>query len=134
MTAVVTLFLAWLGASFNLAFAGAMVQPDWALSILLGSLLAHRGNWVWVIPGVAMHDLMLHWSLTVCLPVVALMPLLLIYLDERLGPGLPQRLVLMFLATGPLLLAGWGIAAWLLTVCLSVAAWYGLTQRYAYAA
>ncbi len=133
MTALATLLLAWLGSSFNLAFASSMVQPDWALALLLGSLLAHRANWVWVLPGVAVHDLMLHWSLWACLPAASMIPLALIYLDEHLGAGLPQRMLLLFLATGSMVVWGWSLAAWLLTACLAVSIWYVLTKQYAYA-
>jgi len=133
MTALAILFLAWLGSSFNLAFASSMIQPDWALALLLGSLLSHRGNWVWVLPGVAMHDLILHWSLWVCLPMVAAIPLALIYLDEHLGVGLPQRMLLLLLVTLMLLPWGWSAQAWLLTISLTVPVWYALTKQYAYA-
>ncbi len=134
MTALIVLFLSWLGNCLNLAFAHTMVQPDWALALLLGSLLAHRGNWVWVLPGAAMHDLMLHWSIWVSLPATALAPLLLIYLDEHLGAGLPQRLALLLINTTMLLSWGWSMQAWLLTVSLAAACWYLMSRQYAYAA
>ena len=133
MTALAILLLAWLGSSFNLAFASSMVQPDWALALLLGSLLAHRANWVWVLPGIAMHDLIFHWSLWVCLPIAAAIPLVLIYLDEHLGVGLPQRLFMLLLVTMMLLPWGWSVQAWLLTVGLTVPAWFVLRKQYAYA-
>ena len=133
MTAIVTLLLAWLGSSFNLAFASSMIQPDWGLALLLGSLLAHRGNWVWVLPGVAVHDLILHWSLWASLPAVAIIPVALIYLDEHLGEGLPQRMLLLLLASSCMVIWGWSMAAWLLTICLTIAIWYMLTKQYAFA-
>jgi len=134
MTALAVLALAWLGGCLNLAFSSTMIQPDWALALLLGSLLAHRGNWIWVLPGVALHDLMLHWSPWVCLPLVAAIPPVLIYLDDRLGAGLPQRMVLLLMAIFVLAPWGWGFAELLLTATLSVSIWYFAAKQYVYAA
>ena len=79
----------------------------------------------------ALHDAVLHWSLLVTLPVLATVPLAMIYFDRHLGPGLPQRVALMVLAILLLLPLGWGIQACLLTLCLCVPLWYLLTKRYA---
>lgn len=131
MIAFVIVALALLGLNLNLAFAALLAQPDWALALLLASLLAHRSNWVWVLPAALVHDVVLHWSALATMPVLAVMPMAMIYFDRHLGPGLPQRVILMLLVTMPLLPLGWGLQAWLLTIFLCVPFWYLLTKRYA---
>lgn len=128
-TVIVALVL--LGLNMNLAFATLLAQPDWALALLLASLLAHRNNWTWVLPSAALHDAVLHWTLLATLPVLAMVPLAMIYFDQHLGPGLPQRMVLMVLVILLLLPLGWGLQAALLTLCLCLPLWYLLTKRYA---
>ena len=123
--------LALLGLNLNLAFATLLAQPDWALALLLASLLAHRSNWTWVLPTAALHDAVLHWTVLATLPVLAAVPLAMIYLDQHLGAGLPQRMVLMVLVALLLLPLGWGLQATLLTLCLCLPLWYLLTKRYA---
>jgi hypothetical protein len=131
MIALLISVLALLGISLNLAFASTLAQPDWALALLLASLLAHRHNWVWVLPVVLLHDLALYWSFSLSFLVMALLPAAMIYLDQHLGAGLPQRIALMLLAVLTLLRPGWGLSAALLTVCLCVPVWHLLTRRYA---
>lgn len=123
--------LALLGLSLNLAFSTSLTQPDWALALLLAGILARRHNWVWVLPGIVLHDLVLHWSVGLSAVVVALIPLAMIYFDQHLGAGLPQRIVLMTLATLSLLHWGWDAAALLLTLSLCVPIWHLLTGIYA---
>jgi len=122
--------LALFGISLNLAFSNTMSQPDWALALLLASLLAHRNNWIWVLPFVLIHDLVLYWSLGPMLVIMALMPLAMIYLDQHLGAGLPQRVVLMLVVLAVLPLLGWSLQAWFLTLCLCVPVWHVLTRQY----
>jgi len=131
MTVFTIALLALLGISLNLAFASVLMQPDWALALLLASLLAHRHNWVWVLPGVLIHDVVLYWSFSLSFIVMALLPLAMIYLDQHLGAGLPQRLALMVAAVLSLLWPGWGLSACLLTLCLCVPIWHLLTRQYA---
>ncbi len=131
MIAVTIGVLALLGVSLNLAFANVLTQPDWALALLLASLLAHRHNWVWVLPGVLIHDVVLYWSFSLSFIIMALLPLAMIYLDQHLGAGLPQRLVLMLVAVLSLLWPGWGLSAILLSLCLCIPVWYLLTRQYA---
>lgn len=131
MIAAVLLSLSLLGILLNLSLAGVWVLPDWSAALLLAAILAHRGNWVWVIPAFWVHDLSLHWSATVWLPFMILFPLLLTYIDMRIGAALPQRVVLMLAASTALLLAGWGAAAWLLTLLLCICIWYALSNLYA---
>jgi len=76
--------------------------------LLLASLLAHRHNWVWVLPCVLIHDVVLYWSFSTSFLMIAIFPLAMIYLDEHLGSGLPQRLALMLMAVLSLLWPGWG--------------------------
>ncbi|MDQ6996382.1 MAG: hypothetical protein Q9M82_02850 [Mariprofundus sp.] len=132
MIAIMIAVLALLGISLNLAFAGTLMQPDWALALLLASLLAHRHNWVWVLPGALIHDVVLYWSFSLSFIIMALLPLAMIYLDQHLGAGLPQRLVLMLAAVLlSLLWPGWGLPASLLTLCLCIPIWHVLTRQYA---
>jgi len=128
------LLLSMLGLILNIGLAGLLLQPDWSLALLLATLLAHRGSWPWVFPGVFAHDAALHWSLWVCLPVVLLLPYIISHVDDQLGPGLPQRAVLMLVATLPLLWWGWGVEQWLLTVLLTIPLWYLVVRSYARAA
>ena len=123
--------LAMLGISLNLAFANALSQPDWALALLLASLLAHRNNWLWVLPCVLIHDLILYWSFGSIVLIMAMIPLAMIYLDHHLGAGLPQRVVLMLAAIVALPTLGWSLQACLLTLCLCIPIWYVLTRQYA---
>jgi len=123
--------LALLGMSLNLAFASALTQPDWALALLLASLLAHRHNWVWVLPCVFIHDEVLYWSFSLSFIIMALLPLAMIYLDQQLGTGLPQRLALMLVAVLSMLWPGWGLSACALSLCLCIPVWHLLTRRYA---
>ncbi len=131
MIALMITALALLGISLNLAFANALMQPDWALALLLASLLAQRHNWVWVLPCMLIHDLVLFWSFSSSFFIMALLPLAVIYLDQHLGAGLPQRLALMLVAVLSLLWPGWGLVTCLLTLCLCIPVWYMLTRRYA---
>jgi len=131
MIAMSIALLSLLGISLNLAFASVLMQPDWALALLLASLLAHRHNWVWVLPGVLIHDVVLYWSFSLSFIIMALLPLAMIYLDQHLGVGLPQRLALMLAAVLSLLWPGWGLPPALLTLCLCIPAWHLLTRKYA---
>jgi hypothetical protein len=124
VTAPFVLLLSLFGIMLNLSLAGLVIQPDWSAALLLAAILARRSNWVWALPAFWIHDLALHWSSLVCLPVVALIPILLKKADERLGPGLPQRLLLMFAGLFPLLWFGWSFSQWLLTMMVCTLAWY----------
>ena len=120
-----------LGLTASLVMAGLFVQPDWAFALLLAAILAKRASWPWVLPAVFLHDLTLHWNAFAFLPVMALLPFLLLRMDEQLGPALPQRLLLMFVASLSLLFVGWGFAQWMLTLLLCVPIWYLLVRNYA---
>ncbi len=127
----VFLLLSMLGLLLNLALADTWLQPDWALALWLGALLAHRGYWPWVFGGVALHDLVFYWSPWVCLPWMMVMPILLIWSDAQAGPSLVQRLMLMVLMMVPLWLAHWQIPALLLTMLLTLLIWYKVSQLHA---
>ncbi len=131
MIAIIIVLLSLLGISLNLAFSSTLMQPDWALALLLASLLAHRHNWVWVLPCVLVHDVVLYWSFSLSFIIMALLPLTMIYLDQHLGVGLPQRLALMLAAVLSLLWPDWGLSAALLTLCLCIPLWHLLTRQYA---
>jgi len=131
MIAFMVTALTLLGISLNLAFANTLIQPDWALALLLASLLAHRHNWLWVLPCMLIHDVVLFWSFSSSFFIMALLPLAVIYLDQHLGTGLPQRLALMLVAVLSLLWPDWGLMTCVLTLCLCIPVWYMLTRRYA---
>jgi len=128
VTAPFVLLLSLLGIMLNLGLAGLVIQPDWSAALLLASILAQRSNWVWALPGFWVHDLALHWSSLVCFPVVALIPFFLAKADERLGPGRPQRVLLMFAGLFPLLWIGWSLPQWLLTMMICTFAWYFIAR------
>jgi len=128
------LLLSLLGIMLNLSLAGLVIQPDWSVAFLLAALLAQRGNWTWVVPGVWVHDLTLHWSSLVCLPMVAFLPVVLAQTDARLGAGLPQRIILMVAALLPLLWNGWAWSHWLLTLMLTLVSWHFIAKTYAQSA
>ncbi|MES0370971.1 MAG: hypothetical protein ABUK11_01715, partial [Mariprofundaceae bacterium] len=130
----VILLLSLLGMMLNLSLAGLIIQPDWSAALLLASILAQRGNWPWAVPGFWIHDLTLHWSSLVCLPVIALIPFLLARTDAHLGVGLPQRIALMIMGLLPLLWADWAFSQWLLTLLLCIFSWYLIARTYAKAA
>ncbi|HXH72080.1 MAG TPA: hypothetical protein VNI58_04620 [Mariprofundaceae bacterium] len=131
MIAAWILLLSLGGLALNLAFSQSMAQPDWTLSLLLAALLAHRGSWVWVLPATGFHDAVFYWTIWGNLPWLVVIPLLLPHLDERLGPGLPQRLTLLILTSLPMLFLGWSTLAWLLTLGLCVPVWFNLANVYA---
>jgi len=131
MIPIIIPILSLLGISLNLAFSNMLMQPDWALALLLGSLLAHRHNWLWVLPCVLMHDVVLFWSFGASFLMVAMVPVAMIYLDQHLGVGLPQRLFLLLAVVFSLLQPGWGLATCLLTLCLCIPVWHLLTRQYA---
>jgi len=131
MMAAAVALLALLGLSLNLAFSASLVQPDWGMALLLAAILARRNNWIWVLPCILIHDVVLHWSLGLSFLFVAIIPMAMLYFDQHLGTGLPQRVVLMITATSSLLYWGWGVAAIALTLCCCVPIWHLLTRMYA---
>ncbi|EAU53667.1 hypothetical protein [Mariprofundus ferrooxydans] len=131
MITLTVLLLALLGLNMNMAFSSSLIQPDWALALLLASLLAKRHNWFWVLPAILLHDVTFYWSLATVFMVVAMIPLAMIYLDQHLGAGLPQRLVLLVLALLAMMADGWTLQACLLTLCLCIPVWHLLTRQYA---
>ncbi|GAV20247.1 hypothetical protein MMIC_P1211 [Mariprofundus micogutta] len=131
MIALTVTLISFLGMSLNLAFSASLMQPDWALALLLAAILAHRHNWIWVLPCTFLHDVILHWSFGSSFIVMALIPLAMIYFDRHLGPGIPQRVVIMAAAILSLVAWGWAMQAILLTLCLCVPVWYLLTGLYA---
>lgn len=131
MIIISVVLLAMLGLSLNLAFSTSMIQPDWAMALLLAGILARRHNWIWVLPCIFIHDIVLHWTVGLSFLVVALIPLGMIYFDQHLGAGLPQRIMMMIVASLTLLHWGWGVTALLLTLLLCVPIWHLLTGLYA---
>lgn len=119
---------ALVGIMLNLAASSLLVQPDWALALLLAALLARRSSWPWILPAVLVHDVALFWSPLVTFPLMALIPPVLAYIDAAIGPGLPQRAGLMLAATMPLLWYGGGFTPWLLTLLLCIPIWYSLVH------
>jgi len=131
MIALTVALLALLGLNMNMAFSSSLMQPDWAMALLLASLLAQRHNWFWALPLILLHDVVLYWSPAASFMVMAVIPLAMIYFDQHLGAGLPQRLLLLLLALLAMLVDGWTLQAALLTMCLCVPVWHLLTRQYA---
>jgi len=125
------LFASVIGLILNLVFSETLIQPDWALGLLLGALLAHRGYWPWVFAGTAMHDLVLHWSPFVTLPWVMLSPLAMIWSDAQAGASLVQRFVILGLLIFTLWIWGWLPQATLLTFLLAIIVWHLVAQKHA---
>ncbi len=121
--------LAFAGLGLTLA-SGGTSQPDWALALLLATLLARRHAWPWILPAILIHDLALYWSVWGVFPPACLLPYSLARLDVQLGAGLAQRLAWMVLLTLPMLWHGAGIGQWLLTVALCIPVWFLLVQLY----
>jgi len=131
MIALTVTLLSLLGLNMNLAFSSSLIQPDWAMALLLASLLAQRHNWLWALPVILLHDAILYWSPAASFMALAVIPLAMIYFDQHLGAGLPQRLLLLLLALLAMLVDGWTLQASLLTLCLCVPVWHVLTRQYA---
>jgi len=131
MIIVPLMIVSVLGLNMNMAFSSGLIQPDWAMAVLLASLLAHRHNWLWVLPMMLLHDAVFYWQPAMAFLMMVVIPPAMIYLDEHLGAGLPQRLALLVLASLSMLLDGWSLQAGLLTLCLCVPLWYLLTRQYA---
>jgi len=123
------LALAVTGLGLSLA-TGGLLQPDWTLAILLGALLARRSTWMWVLPGLLMHDLALYWTPWGVFPLACLFPVLVQTLDEQLGPGLPQRMGLLIMMSIPMLVYDAGLIQWLLTLLLCIPIWHLLVHMY----
>jgi len=119
------------GVILNLAFSESLLQPDWALALLLGALLAHRGYWPWVFAGTALHDLAFYWSVFTTLPWMMLVPVLMIWSDAQAGASLVQRCVIMGLMVMTLWVADWTLQAVLLTFMLTTIVWYIVAQKHA---
>jgi len=131
MTVSIILIMWLVGMVLNLSFSGVLVQPDWGLAVLLAALLAHRGNWVWVIPAVWVHDLVFHWTSFVCLPWMILAPVLVAWSDAQIGPSLWQRMMAMLVVVAPLLSWGWSMAATILTLLVCLSMWSMMAKLYA---
>jgi len=119
-----------IGIILNLGFAGVFLQPDWALALLLASLLAHRSNWIWVTPIAILHDFVLHWSAFISLPWILLTPIIVLWGDTQINPSLLQRLFAMVVVIGSLFFAGWSIQSCLLTFLLCLIFWHFIARIY----
>jgi len=125
------LLLTVIGLCVSLGFSGHIMQPDWALALLLASLFAYRNSWPWVLPGIAAHDVILYWSVWGSLPLAAAVPFLLSHIDRDIGTALIYRVILAGVVCCPLLWFGTGFIQWLLTFMLCVPLWHWLTRRHA---
>ncbi|MDX8411202.1 MAG: hypothetical protein R8K46_04920 [Mariprofundaceae bacterium] len=112
------------------AMGGIVRQPDWAYALLLAALLARRRNWPWILPCVLVHDAMLYWTVLGCLPVMAVLPYFIGKIDQQLGAGVPQRLVVLGIGVTPLLWLSHDVGQWLLTALLIVPLWFMLVRGY----
>jgi len=116
----VVLFGLWLNWLIPVVF----YQPDWVFALLLGALLAQWRHAWWVLIVACVHDLMFYWTLWPTILLWLFLPLLLVWMDAAAGAGLPQRLLLLLLASAVLLAQGWSIQAAVLTMLLAVYCWY----------
>lgn len=123
------LALSLTGLALSLA-TGGILQPDWSLALLLATLLAQRGTWWWVLPALLLHDLALYWTPWGVFPLACLLPGILVKLDEEIGPGLPQRLVMLLFVSMPMLMHGSGTMQWILTLMLCIPIWHLLVRIY----
>lgn len=126
---LVLLVLAAIGLALSLA-SGGVLQPDWALAVLLAALLARHGLWPWVLPALLVHDLTLYWTPWGVFPLACLLPFIVLSLDEQIGPGLPQRLAMLLIVSLPMLQYGSGVMQWLLTLLLCVPIWHVIARMY----
>jgi len=116
------------GLLANLAWP-AVAQPDWAAALLVGITLARVQEWPWTIPLLALHDALLFgagfgvalwagaaaWSLP--------------RIDQRIGPGSPQRFVWGLFCLLPLAWHGWSATSQLMSVLGLVVAWQWAGER-----
>jgi len=123
------LLFALFGLLFNMSFTGTWVLPDWCLSILLASLLSYRQSFLWVLPCVLFHDMVLYYSAWTSLPYFLLLTVALISFDQHLGQGQPQRWLTAFVGCVSLFMAGANIWSCLLTMTLSVMLWSWLSYQ-----
>ncbi len=97
-------------------------QPDWALAILGGLVLARPAAWGWAASALLVHDLAF-WGAPWHLWWAAGGAVLLPWLDARIGPGVPQRAAWGLAALVPAAGAGWPMLFLLLTALAMTAAW-----------
>lgn len=121
--------LAITGLALSLA-TGGLLQPDWSLAVLLGALLARRGLWPWILPALLVHDLTIYWTPWGVFPLACMLPWVLQWLDAHLGPGLPQRMAMLFVVSLPMLAHGAGLMQWFLTLLLCMPVWHVLVHIY----
>jgi len=124
------LFASLIGIIFNLGFSGVFLQPDWSLALLLGALLAHRGNWLLVSFATGIHDLILYWSIFISLPWILLTPIIITWSDAQIGASLLQRTFAMLLVISSLFFAGWSLVSCLLTLLLCLVFWHVIARLY----
>ncbi|MDX8398588.1 MAG: hypothetical protein R8K49_09770 [Mariprofundaceae bacterium] len=130
MTIALSVFAVLIGLVLNLLLGPELLQPDWALALLLGALVAHRGHWLWVLPCVWVHDLVFYWSSLISLPWFILTPMVIAWCDAQIGPNIWQRIVAMVMVVASLWFWGWSAAACVLTMLLSLFCWYLMARLY----
>jgi len=123
------LLFAAIGLALSLA-TGGLLQPDWSLALLLAALLARHSLWPWVLPALLVHDLTLYWTPWGVFPLACLLPPIVLSLDDQIGPGLPQRMAMLWVVTLPMLHYGAGISQWLLTLLLCMPIWHAMARMY----
>ncbi|HCS12755.1 MAG: hypothetical protein COS82_08325 [Zetaproteobacteria bacterium CG06_land_8_20_14_3_00_59_53] len=125
----VLLMLAAVGLALSLA-TGGLLQPDWALAVLLAALLARHSLWPWILPALLVHDLALYWTPWGVFPLACLLPAIVLSLDDQIGPGLPQRMGMLLIVSLPMLQYGSGVMQWVLTLLLCAPLWHVLARIY----
>lgn len=120
-----------LGMMVNQSFAGLLLQPDWALAILLAALLSHKQHWPWILLLAALHDLILYWSIWTSFPWLCLSLIVLLYFDKELGPALAPRIACMIASCLPLAYIGSGPNQVIMTCLICVPLWHMAGKQYA---
>lgn len=119
-----TLLAVLLGLLLNWLLAGIAVQPDWSFAILLGAMLAQWRYWRWLLPMACLHDYILYWSIWPSISLWFTLFSLLLWVDTQIGPGMPQRILLLLSGNLTLLWFGWTPFAVVLTMLLTICCWY----------
>jgi len=121
--------IAGCGIWLTLTLDALPYQPDWGLAILMGAITARRRHWLWVVPMLMLHDMVLYWNPLPWSVVVTLAGLaLVIWVDYRVGPALLQRLILIILALLPMFWQSWAWQNIVLTLLLTMVLWTMIRQ------
>ncbi|RMH50531.1 MAG: hypothetical protein D6682_06690 [Zetaproteobacteria bacterium] len=130
MTPLLPALPALAGILLNLITPPTIVVPDWGWAVAVAALAARRHHWLWALPLLLLHDLLLYQEARpLLLPAVAIGLLLVLYIDRQSGPALPQRLLMVIVAATPLAAEGWSPRAIALSLLFAIPLWHGIRDR-----